>query len=63
MELLKDYGPTIQENGFTIGATYSQIPQLNRILVENQIDVHAIVPQNHSLEDLFLQSTTDEPVK
>ena len=58
-----DYGPTIQENGFTIGATYSQIPQLNRILVENQIDVHAIVPQNHSLEDLFLQSTTDEPVK
>jgi len=41
-----------------ISVNRAEIPRLTRMLVENQIDIHALIPRT-SLEDYFLQITQE----
>jgi hypothetical protein len=33
----------------------NELPEINRYLVENEVDVYAIQPQHISLEELFIK--------
>ncbi len=48
-----------QTDGFRLAMEFSDIPQLTRTLVRNNIAVHAIIPRR-SLEDYFLSLTEND---
>jgi len=55
---LSRWSPNVRADGEHISLTLpgeADLPDINRYLVENGVDVYAMSPQNISLEDLFIQ--------
>jgi ABC-2 type transport system ATP-binding protein len=55
---LGKWGQDVREDGDNIVMSVSEeqaLPEINRALVAQGVDVYSIVPQRLSLEDLFIQ--------
>jgi hypothetical protein len=58
LERLAQWGQDVRADGDNILLSIKEekvLPEINRCLVEQGVDVYSIVPQRLSLEDLFIQ--------
>lgn len=62
--LLKEsgYSPTVKENGIEVVLDRSHVPELIKLLVENDILIYEVKGITKSLEDRFLEITSDKEV-
>lgn len=59
IRLLRQYNPVRTGNHLSLSlAERSEVAAINRLLVENKLDVYLLQPQTNSLEKLFIDLTT-----
>jgi ABC-2 type transport system ATP-binding protein len=56
------YFPTVKENGIEVVLEKSHVPELIKLLVENDILIYEVKGMTKSLEDRFLEITSDKEV-